>query len=126
MKEFKPGRELDELVAEKVMGWHRSNVDYAHLSWNTTEGFRSWEPTSFGSFQPSTNIASTLEVIEKMREHPEPRFRSLRLVAYSYNRAYATFDSHQEDGDGWLEANGPLGIQLAVCLAALHAVGVLE
>lgn len=68
----------------------------------------------------STDIAAAWEVVEKMRDHPDPRFRTLRLVAYSYNRTYATFDIENEDD--WTEANGDHASPLAICRAALVAL----
>lgn len=61
------GRDLDALVAERVMGWPRSNRDYSQLAWNVPTGIRTWEPSSFGSgFRPSTEIAAAWEVVEKL------------------------------------------------------------
>lgn len=55
-----PGRELDSLVAEKVMGWER---DFQF--WKDESGrIRTIEPTSFGSFEPSTDITAAWEVVE--------------------------------------------------------------
>lgn len=59
------GRELDTLIAEKVMGWARWKG--ATLGWeNPPSFFRTWELTSYGSFQPSTDISAAWDVIEKM------------------------------------------------------------
>lgn len=74
----------------------------------------------------SGSIAAAWEVVKKMQENPDPRFRTLRLVAYSYNRTYATFDSRAnsfDDDDAWHEANGDDATPLAICLAALKSVG---
>jgi hypothetical protein len=58
---MKPGRELDELMAEKVMGWKRD-----FQCWKDQNGrIRTIESTSFGSFQPSTDISAAWEVANK-------------------------------------------------------------
>jgi hypothetical protein len=94
--EMQAGREMDALVAEKVMGARYSVPRY------------------------SADIAAAWEVVERMREHPDPRFRTLRMVAYPYNRTYATFDAENEDE--WTEANGENATPLAICRAALAAL----
>lgn len=54
------GKELDELVAEKVMGWERTGQCWKDERGNT----RTIELTSFGSFEPSTDITAAWEVVE--------------------------------------------------------------
>lgn len=57
------GRELDALVAERVMGWKRMGDDF----WQDSHGKpRTLSSTSFGSFAPSTDIAAAWEVVEHM------------------------------------------------------------
>lgn len=59
-------RELDAQVAERVMGWKRNEFS-AGLSWDTPEGYKMWEPSSYGSgFRPSTDIRAAWEVVKKM------------------------------------------------------------
>ena len=64
--EMKAGRELDALVAEKVMGWERGD---------TSRGFMKWYPagkrhkSGCGEFDIpgySTDIAAAWEVVEKL------------------------------------------------------------
>lgn len=73
--ELQAGRELDALVAEKVMGWRRHPTDRWHDGEreldrdHAVEGgggdyYHPDEPWS-----PSTEIAAAWEVVEKMREH---------------------------------------------------------
>ncbi len=130
---MQPGRELDALVAEKVMSWEwvsAEGEDPADLPCLVGPGpadcfyprvaERYPElPTAGGTLPAySTDIAAAWTVVEKMRQHSEPRFRTLRLVAYSYNRTYATFDS-SEDSDDWAEGNGEHATEFAICLAGL-------
>lgn len=57
------GRELDALVAEKVMGWRR--VD-DHLWEDADRRLRSTAPWSSWAFHPSTDIAAAWQVVEKI------------------------------------------------------------
>lgn len=58
------GQDIDSLVAEKVMGWQRSNSMY--MQWDTADGLVTWAETSFGSFRPSVDIGAALKVLEKV------------------------------------------------------------
>lgn len=59
------GRELDALIAEKVMGW---TVDPIYRMY-TGAGMRHAVGNNLDTrFNPSTNIAAAWEVVEKMRE----------------------------------------------------------
>jgi len=63
---MKPGRELDALVAEKVMGWK--------TNWLKTDWWEEINPNTHRhkglvkDFKPSTDIAAAWEVVEKMFE----------------------------------------------------------
>ena len=99
---------LDTWVAEKVMGWHRSNRDYSQLWWNTPTGIRSWELTSYGAFQPSTDIAAAWEVVERFLDYPDQEI--FLMFVNEVSRL------------GWC---APIHtICLRICHAALKAVGV--
>jgi hypothetical protein len=68
----------------------------------------------------STDISAAWEVVRrlKMRGH------NLEIMAYTYDRTYATFGN---DGvEGWAEANGENCAPLAICRAALLAVLIEE
>jgi len=126
-------REIDVLVAEKVMGWHKDYSWWANAEGDWMEKIEAeeYEP----GFNPSEDIASAWQVVEKL-------FRVHKM----------TFSITLKDGDGW-EAelagwvNGISDIDtwghhdegsevsfrgessrqetapLAICLAALKAVG---
>jgi len=107
MSEMKAGRELDALVAEKVMGWTLSG-----RVWIDERGhLQTIEPTSFGSFEPSSDIAAAWEVVEKMRARG--LIVDLTLGAGAYCRIGGFRPFAEERG-----ATAPL----AICLAALKAV----
>lgn len=83
----------------------------------------------FSKRQPpySTNILAAWQLVQFMKFQEQARYRSLQLVAYSYNRSYATFDGDAFDNyhiDTWVEANGPHATPTAICMAALDALGV--
>ncbi len=90
------GPELDRIVAERVMG----------LTDASDDDYRAW--------QPSTNIAHAWEVVERLR----PTGARLILTDYGpdwdavFRRSDDTYECAQAD-------TAPL----AICLAALRAVG---
>jgi hypothetical protein len=57
------GKEMDALIAEKVMGWHRHGSswhdDAGYCAYNEQE---TWEP----HFEPSRKIEDAWEVVEKL------------------------------------------------------------
>lgn len=137
------GRELDALIAEKVIGeveahspcgdgLTRSSVEIAptlaecdrrireSFKKHVADGMRLW-PAQYCGPEYSTDIASAWLIVEKMRDHPDAMSRTLRMVVYPYNRTYATFDLRRDEDD-WTEANGEHATPLAICLAALKAV----
>lgn len=67
--EMKPGRELDAIVAEKVMGWTFAELDngygYPAPYW-TIGGTEKVKPSNF--WNPSGNISNAWEVAEKMHK----------------------------------------------------------
>jgi hypothetical protein len=120
MTTLEAGRELDALVAEKVMG--------ETVATFITDGEAHPLLWCDGSDLPnySTDIRDAWQVVERMRSHGGVRFGNLHLVAYAYNRTYASFDSKDlpmMEGDYSVEANGEHATPLAICRAALAAVG---
>lgn len=128
-----PGRELDALIAEKVMGWVSiPHPEPENLFPGVRAGARSWFPPNndyaywrerFGpgyangvSFpEYSTSIEAAWEVVEKMGEN---RLR-LDLSVGTSEDAIAEFSRNGSEG---IEANGE-DAPHAICLAALKAVG---
>ena len=74
----------------------------------------------------STEIEDAWKVVMQMAENPNPKLRTLTLRAYSYSRTYSSFN--MEDWEGAAneteEGNGAHATPLAICLAALKALGV--
>lgn len=109
-------RQIDALVAEKVMGWgiHKRNTAF----WVKSDRVDEVEarPIAFiHEWQPSTDISQAWQVVEKLRnniycqiEFWEDRNYSVNIITESGNSGY------KEDKS----------ISMAICLAALQAVGV--
>ena len=131
MSPHEAGRELDALVAEQVFGVplppredaparYSSFTHHKSQLWFWHYGEDRWNPGPF-----SGDIRFAWKVVKHMRESAAPRFKNLSLVAYCYNRTYATFDAEafaEYDAATWSEANGEHATPLAICLAALQAV----
>ena len=112
------GREMDALVAEKVMGWSPLNRTEHHLSWNVPEGIRTWEETSYGSFKPSTSIAAAWEVVEKLRKEEIP----IEITS----GFFGPYSCRIASNHGWLAMVQADTAPLAICRAALKACEVNE
>jgi hypothetical protein len=118
---MKPGRELDALVAEKVMGINPllfgSLVDY-----KMPNGSIVTLPYECKSY--STDIAAAWEVVEKLTQF---KFK-LDQDGFSSWNAFFLEEQEQDDGPAWhedieYEGNADTAPH-AICLAALKAVGV--
>lgn len=131
---MQPGRELDALVAEKVMGWER--ITDGALIWWEKDGKRGHPDSYFNSFPCySTDISAAWQVVEK-----------IPMTIYAPNAYYANSEyrnnvNWRDEEKGWnwtAEANIPdpktafdesveaqgLTAPHAICLAALKAVEV--
>lgn len=121
------GRELDALVAEKVMGWR-------WISYNNN-GFILVPPDQHSRMKPeyvfqdkagsrehaglprySTDIAAAWEVVEKLHEIPGYEIIDIRLCSIGY-AILAPMGNHMKSVSTAETA------PLAICLAALKAVG---
>lgn len=107
--ELKPGRELDALVAEKVMGVKDPQMF-----------------PNFGAAVPrySTDIASAWLVVEKMRENIKDVL-TLAGPSDETPKWWATFDKkwHGRASQNLFEWESGDTAPHAICLAALKAVG---
>jgi hypothetical protein len=124
--EMPAGRELDALVAGKVMGWESAVV--ANYPWQMIPP---GEDRYIVRLVPhySTDITAAWLVVERMRAGAPIRFRNISLVAYCYHRTYATFDATaftDYSPETWAEANGEHATPLAICRAALMACAGAE
>ena len=123
MKELNELRELNISIAERVMNWQRwageddwngPNVTsfFPDEQWLTVYELGAEEPTQY--FQPSTDIADAMQIVEKMRESGwDVEIGSQREGGWG-----CTFSTVRR-GD-FLNCNHTL--PLAICRAALEAV----
>ncbi len=117
---MKAGRELDALVAEKVMGWS----DVGEITIGMTVYVAGHRPEGEQTVVPSysTDIAAAWTVVERMRELG---WRMLLENWVSSDDAYAAFFHPQDryrygNHIGVTDDTAPV----AICRAALRAVGV--
>jgi hypothetical protein len=104
------GRKLDALVAEKVMGWKDKVLTTEDEGIAIIESF-----DNIFKFSPSTNIADAWKVVEKIQE----KFW-IKLVGYGEGFICTLTGK----GDNTLKtAVDETTAPLAICLAALEAVG---
>lgn len=133
--ELKAGRELDALVAEKVMGWEVCNSERGAPPRKT------WDKNTIAMSCPiphySTDIAAAWEVLCKFKRNNPWECGDILLVWGNYGEDGAPKAPHGQicypQKLAWLcrienEKGEYVGIAesapLAICLAALKAVGV--
>ena len=119
------GRELDALVAEKVMGWVRGrrygNGNGEWIIDGKTSVSRTWDSTP----SYSTSIAAAWEVVEKMRntkEAPDETYWVLTDCAGSGWRAEILQVLTENDAPHQVAYGVGDTLPLAICLAALAAL----
>ena len=131
------GRELDALVAEKVMGGYVVNPDaMANVGeiwyWlHPKDGVLCGMPYKVGKmkkwdhqwhrWKPSTDIAAAWQVVEHMRANV-PDYRALRMesVPLGYTVAFYSHKNRLDRIGAFVAAETA---PCAICLAALKAVG---
>lgn len=113
------GRALDKLIAEKVMEWSVSRVDEDYIDRNGH--FTGWTTGLVYSkrklWRPSTEIAAAWAMVEHLS------MLGIHLWAVGQEDAAPGWQAdfgrnHSSDQQGWGTT-----AQLALCLAALKAVG---
>lgn len=103
---LKPGKELDALIAEKVMGWeeYQSRKEWC----KPNQGDYIME---FCEWQPSTLIGPAWEAVEKLN-----LFKDYHLI--TFDGVYTILDKDR------MIISSSTRAPHAICLAALKAVGV--
>ncbi len=130
---MKPGREMDALVAEKVMGWKFGKDPVGLSCWVV-----SIDRTVDRCWSPSTDIAAAWEVVEKINQLPSwpeydykgkiERHRergAFRVEStYSLNRQgkWCAYGTDRDQEYPLFEAYAEIAPH-AICVAALKAVG---
>lgn len=121
---MKAGRELDALIAEKVMGWtkkelptNRVNPSYTAWYWVSNDD-NVKIPTNF--FNPSINLHDAWQVVEKLKKD------NIYIDIYSLPSDGYRVETSTHDGEQYVHMStvGADTAPLAICLAALKAVGV--
>lgn len=113
------GREMDALVAEKVMGWHRLSFSKCWISGASKKERR------IELWSPSTDISGAWEVVEKMREkgfiwsinYRNPVMSDLKYMPYVGFWNYTNGKPYKQGHSDATE------VPLAVCRAALKGEG---
>lgn len=127
---MKPGRELDVLIAEKVMGWklycYEGDV-YAHEPGQYGDAAKNdgwcWEGDTYPEnreshqFAPSTDIAAAWEVVEKLSTNG---WAVKMQIGFDSSRYYWDCEVFIEESHYGSAKTAPH----AICLAALKAAGV--
>jgi len=113
-------REIDKLIAEKVMGWF-SLTDANHMEWwaPTVEEFPIWLKSQ-RDFRPSTDIKDAWLVVELLQARYE--FVEIHIEQGKTNVTISErfFNGYLKDRYQGYEDSTPM----AICKAALKAVGV--
>lgn len=124
METLKAGRELDQLVAERVMGWSRIDS----ISWSEPApsglGYQRLE-TDLPCY--STDIAAAWEVVPELRRrriHFEITCAGISDVYTVKLFHWAAFKDTFYEGPHKFEAYSDTAPE-AICLAALKSVGAL-
>jgi hypothetical protein len=112
----KAGRELDELVATKVMGWSDKTPkgNHSETAWYGETGFykkRYDYITKKKNFRPSTRISDAWQVQEKF----------IACTIFRDTDGYEV-DLVYKRSQGWVRGVAETA-PLAICLASLKAVG---
>lgn len=119
------GPELDALIATKVMGWTRGISDVCNvLGWRTPDSI--WVHDADGVPHYSTDIAAAWEVVEQLKAHKDYVSFGLTDDSNSSTATFANFEGVWFAGFGLGvggECVGAATAPLAICLAALKAIG---
>jgi hypothetical protein len=113
------GRELDRVIAGKVMGWEKEIAIQTGgariIYFKDGDKIRTIEPTSYGSFQPSTDIAASWDVVNKIIEDAGKDIEIKTVFCRDFN--VKIFN----DGECWADVTCN-SVSQAICRAALLTV----
>jgi len=122
---MKAGRELDALVAEKVMGWVL--VEQAGDLYKDDDDGEPLRPIGHGGhwqdrFCPSTSISAAWEVVEKLKTEGHPVWICQIWPGQDDGNVASVFVEFKDRGESIIyDAQAP-NVPHAICLAALKAV----
>lgn len=114
MTELKAGRELDALVAEKVLGWKRGKrFGNGNGEWEIPGRENdSYKLTCYRTPDYSTDIAAAWEIVEKLSMWVCPANNG-----HDWTAGRLSLEEPSPEGGTWAET-----APHAICLAALKAV----
>lgn len=115
VEEIKTGRDLDALVAERVMGWKRL-PDYNY--WMTFNDGSFQLHTLLSKWNPSTDISFAMQVVEKMR------FDGYHTTITVFMRLALCRISDWNDAVA--EGEADFSVPEAICRAAIKATECLS
>ena len=111
------GREMDALIAEKVMGWdvHPHRTHYINRDAKNEHPYF----VICGDFEPSTDIAAAWQVVEKMSSRKDWDEHPVCIVRNYAFKDMWTVELRDYDFDATAET-APLAICRAALLAAME------
>lgn len=136
MNELKPGRELDALIAEEVMGWHEYKDANPKAPLNNQGDLNDHPCETCGSvyghgIKPySTDISAAWEVAQKIKDMDDETKFIIHLSQTKHNECEVEITYWiEENGDRYM--GGPFFVlgdtaPHAICLAALSARSIIQ
>ena len=113
---MKPGRELDALIAEKMMGWTEIQIVAERAFGLPPSHVNTGWPAAFVIPNYSGNMYAAWKVVERMMRDKW----DISIYSNAYSQFQVEFSNDLRDSGCVLTDTVPEGI----CLAALSAVGV--
>ncbi|WP_199425796.1 BC1872 family protein [Thermaerobacillus caldiproteolyticus] len=111
-------REIDRLVAEHVMGWEPVYDDGDLISFVTEFGILFFSDDDEREWSPTIDIADAWQVVEKLIDE------GYDINVYNHNKEFnVEINIEEDDKHLWFYGEAD-SAPLAICLAALKAVGV--
>lgn len=119
-------REIDRLIAEKVMGFTWAALVKFEHEGKTHTGVAMTESAAYVLPHYSSDIAAAWEVVEKLKARlcEEPDTLALEYRGGTWQAGFKYF-SHEDGWDYGDNAGKADTAPLAICLAALKAAGVV-
>lgn len=122
MTDLQPGKELDAIIANKVMGLDLSK--YRQSNYFSSIDIRKGYDGCYGYY--STEISAAWEVVERLENNF--RFmltRNYKTPANSSHYCWARFQDKYQRGLGTTHSHSGISESAshAICLAALNAIG---
>lgn len=119
--QMEAGREMDALVAEKVMGWIEKKYPMGRaLYWTDSDGHS--QRACIEAWNPSTNISAAWEVIEKIEGGQREMLCNLIHKGFGFTSLIWEAELRECRGNHKYYIADATTAPLAICRAALLAV----